>query len=51
MTLGLVGKDNGPDFKKLQYYSNTYPQHNFMAAGGIRHHYQNLPKVQLGYHS
>lgn len=48
MTLGLVGKDNGPDFKKLQYYSNTYPQHNFMAAGGIRHHKDLLQLKKLG---
>ena len=37
MTLGLVGKNNGPDLMKLQHYFCTYPEHNFIAAGGIRH--------------
>jgi len=48
MTLGLVGKNSGPDLKKLQYYCNTYPQHNFIAAGGIRHHADLLQLKKLG---
>ncbi len=37
MTLGLVGKKTGPDLTKLAYYHQLYPQHHFIAAGGIRH--------------
>jgi phosphoribosylformimino-5-aminoimidazole carboxamide ribotide isomerase len=37
MTLGLVGKHCGPDLSKLAYYQHNYPQHDFIAAGGIRH--------------
>jgi len=36
MTLGLVGKNSGADLIKLQHYCCTYPEHNFIAAGGIR---------------
>lgn len=35
MTLGLVGKNKGPDLAKLQHYYQTYPEHEFIAAGGI----------------
>ncbi|MDF1582653.1 MAG: HisA/HisF-related TIM barrel protein [Methyloprofundus sp.] len=48
MTLGLVGKNNGPDLEKLQYYCSTYPQHNFIAAGGIRHYEDLLQLKKLG---
>ena len=37
MTLGLVGKNFGPDLTKLADYQHNYPQHDFIAAGGIRH--------------
>ena len=37
MTLGLVGKNNGPDLAKLQHYCDCYPKHSFIAAGGVRH--------------
>lgn len=36
MTLGLVGKNSGPDLIKLAHYRQAYPQHEFIAAGGIR---------------
>lgn len=36
MTLGLVGKNSGSDLIKLQHYCRTYPEHHFIAAGGIR---------------
>jgi len=36
MTLALVGKNHGADFKKIAYYHQHYPDHNFIAAGGIR---------------
>ena len=48
MTLGLVGKNNGADLEKLHYYCNTYPQHNFIAAGGIRHNEDLLHLKKLG---
>lgn len=37
MTLGRVGKNQGADLTKLKHYCHTYPEHNFIAAGGIRH--------------
>ena len=37
MSLGLVGKNNGPDLIRLQHYVKTYFDHNFIAAGGVRH--------------
>lgn len=36
MTLGLVGSKSGPNFLKLKHYYATYPEHNIIAAGGIR---------------
>ena len=48
MTLGLVGKNNGADLEKLHYYCNTYPQHNFIAAGGIRHNEDLLHLKKFG---
>lgn len=48
MTLGLVGKNKGPDIEKLQYYCNTYPQHNFIAAGGIRNNEDILQLKKRG---
>ncbi len=37
MNLNLVGKNTGPDLIKLAHYHHLYPQHHFIAAGGIRH--------------
>ena len=37
MTLGLVGENSGPDLIKLAHYKQHYPEHDFIAAGGIRH--------------
>ncbi len=45
MSLALVGKNSGPDLTKLQYYYNTYPQHQFIAAGGIRNK-QDLMQIK-----
>ncbi len=36
MTLARVGSQKGPDFTLLNHYLHNYPQHNFIAAGGIR---------------
>jgi len=36
MTLALVGKNCGADLHKIKHYLHHYPNHNFIAAGGIR---------------
>jgi len=36
MTLALVGKNQGADLQKIQHYCQHYPQHHFIAAGGVR---------------
>ncbi len=48
MTLGLVGNNSGPDLKKLRHYHDNYPQHDFMAAGGIRHTQDLMRLQQIG---
>ncbi|NOQ14442.1 MAG: nickel transporter [Methyloprofundus sp.] len=48
MTLALVGKNNGPDLKKLQHYYNDYPEYNFIAAGGIRHRQDLIQLKKIG---
>ncbi|NOQ65265.1 MAG: nickel transporter [Methyloprofundus sp.] len=36
MSLALVGKKSGPELLKLQHYRQSYPEHDMIAAGGIR---------------
>ena len=36
MTLPRVGSNLGPDFDRLTAFSKQYPQHNIIAAGGVR---------------
>ncbi len=36
MSLAHVGLNQGPDFERLQYFCQHYPQCRFIAAGGIR---------------
>ncbi len=36
MTLSQIGLNNGPDFKKLAHFRQSYPHQKFVAAGGIR---------------
>jgi phosphoribosylformimino-5-aminoimidazole carboxamide ribotide isomerase len=36
MTLARVGSNTGVDSEKLRYYQQTYPQIDFIAAGGVR---------------
>jgi len=48
MTLGLVGKNSGPDLAKLQYYCNSYPEHDFIAAGGVRHLQDLIQLKEIG---
>ncbi len=45
MTLGLVGSQQGPNFSQLQHYCASYPEHNTIAAGGIRDS-NDLKKLQ-----
>ena len=48
MTLGLVGKNSGPDLVKLVHFRQNYPQHDFIAAGGIRHKQDLLQLMEVG---
>jgi len=50
MSLNLVGKNTGPDLIKLTHYCHLYPQHNFIAAGGIRHQQDLQILKQSGIH-
>lgn len=36
MNLLKVGSNQGPDFEKLAAYQKTYPEHDFICAGGVR---------------
>ena len=36
MTLARVGSNTGVDSEKLRYYQQSYPQTDFIAAGGVR---------------
>jgi phosphoribosylformimino-5-aminoimidazole carboxamide ribotide isomerase len=36
MTLARVGGVSGPDFEKLKWFCQRYPNKNFIAAGGVR---------------
>lgn len=51
MTLQRVGSTQGPDFEKLHRFSQQFPEHQFIAAGGIR----NLSDInalrQIGIHT
>lgn len=48
MTLHFVGKNSGPDLTKLQHYYQSYPKHQFIAAGGIRHQYDLTQLKKIG---
>jgi len=48
MTLDRVGKNAGPDFKKLQTFCQQYPEKKFIAAGGIRHQQDLLNLKKIG---
>jgi phosphoribosylformimino-5-aminoimidazole carboxamide ribotide isomerase len=48
MTLNKVGKKQGPDIEKLQYFYTKYPNKNFIAAGGIRHEQDLLELRGMG---
>ena len=48
MNLSLVGKNSGPDLLKLKHYCCTYPDYNFIAAGGIRHKQDLVQLKKIG---
>lgn len=48
MTLGLVGNNSGPDLTRLHHYCYTYPEYDFIAAGGVRHKQDLVQLKKLG---
>lgn len=50
MTLDRVGKNTGPDLKRLKEFCKQYPEKNFIAAGGIRHEIDLLKLKGIGVH-
>jgi phosphoribosylformimino-5-aminoimidazole carboxamide ribotide isomerase len=48
MTLARVGSQQGADYEKLATYCQTYPNKNFVAAGGIRNIEDLLALKKLG---
>lgn len=48
MTLGQVGRNDGPDFQKLEYFRIRYPDKNFIAAGGVRNMADLLKLKKMG---
>jgi len=46
MNLTRVGSAAGPDLSYLQSMLNTHPEHEFIAAGGVRD-YQDLVQLKL----
>jgi phosphoribosylformimino-5-aminoimidazole carboxamide ribotide isomerase len=48
MNLALVGSNEGPDFEKLLNYQSSFPEYQFIAAGGIRNYQDLLDLKQLG---
>lgn len=51
MTLQRVGSNHGPDFEKLHEFMQNFPEHQFIAAGGIRHASDVNALNQMGVHS
>jgi phosphoribosylformimino-5-aminoimidazole carboxamide ribotide isomerase len=51
MTLHRVGSLLGPDFQKLKTFSEQFPKHNFIAAGGIRNSQDLCQLQQIGIHT
>jgi phosphoribosylformimino-5-aminoimidazole carboxamide ribotide isomerase len=45
MNLPKVGSNQGPDIERLMRFRQHYPQHNFIAAGGIRNR-EDLKKLE-----
>ena len=48
MSLPNVGSNLGPDLARLQAYRQRYPEHTFIAAGGVRHAQDLENLAQLG---
>lgn len=51
MTLQRVGSNQGPDFEKLHDFMQNFPDHRFIAAGGVRHLSDINALSQMGIHS
>jgi len=51
MTLDKVGSNQGPDFEKLVYYCQKYPDKDFIAAGGIRGEEDLIKLMEIGINS
>ncbi len=45
MSLPKVGSNQGPDIERLAYFLQHFPQHSFIAAGGIRNR-KDLKKLE-----
>lgn len=48
MNLSHVGSSKGPDFERLQQYISGYPDHEFIAAGGVRDEADLLRLATMG---
>ena len=51
MNLQQVGSQLGPDFARLTAFQRHYPQHQFIAAGGIRHQQDLVDLEAHGIHT
>lgn len=51
MTLPRVGSKLGPDIELLMAYRQGFPQHSFIAAGGVRNRADLIALEQIGIHS
>jgi phosphoribosylformimino-5-aminoimidazole carboxamide ribotide isomerase len=48
MTLARVGSGQGPDIRRLKEFSQTYPNKDFIAAGGVRNKQDLIDLKMLG---
>ncbi|CAG7857213.1 phosphoribosylformimino-5-aminoimidazole carboxamide ribotide isomerase [biofilm metagenome] len=51
MNLPRVGSNQGPDLDQLMAYQNRYPDHTFIAAGGVRYQADLIELEKIGIHS
>ncbi len=50
MSLEFVGKNAGPDLKRLEVFYQKHPEKNFIAAGGVRNKKDLLALKKIGIH-
>ncbi len=48
MSLEFVGKNSGPDLKRLESFRQKHPEKNFIAAGGVRNEKDLLTLKKIG---